>query len=415
MAMPLLLLLTILQLLPAFLCWKAKRVNFLALVGISHFIGYSLVPWYLLAFEHKPITTPPLAGILLVVGTIFLGMGYYLGKRILPSYRKIQLEENLPSQISTNFYLIGIFISFALMKFLPPEFLLLLKSFQFFFLVLIVKQFVKEGIAESFVHLMTLLFFSLYSYLEYKNVEFAIFLVILLLALAVFHKSHRPIAYGAVCLLWLVFLQMQKGEYRTNIGNEKVALTKKMQVLYSLIHFKYFGGPTPERLPSSLVTEAIERSASRLYDDSLERVLKLTPDTVPYWKGKSYWVLPHLLFLPLTHSQWNLWNLFGQTYGYLAPNDKITEVVFSYFAEGYINFGITGLLVEAFLVGILFFLLEWIAFHYYQQFHFEALLCLLVPLLSYQTDLGAGLARVVLSLCVLTLFRSLSIAYRPQS
>jgi hypothetical protein len=152
------------------------------------------------------------------------------------------------------------------------------------------------------------------------------------------------------------------------------------------------------------VVSNIEQTVGRLTDSSLTKVIEATPAQVPFWKGRSYRNFPQLLIPRLfwPHKpRWNLWNEYGRTYSILSASDFRTEVVFSYFAEAYMNFGYGWLFLCSALVGGLVALLQRIAETLYGGHSFLAHLCLLMPCLSYQTDLSSLLVKTLYTLILL--------------
>ncbi len=93
----------------------------------------------------------------------------------------------------------------------------------------------------------------------------------------------------------------------------------------------------------------------RARDDSLGRVLAMTPSQVPYWEGSTY---SHLLYMAIPRFLWPDkplwldWARFGHLYNYLNEDDDATSIGFSYLAEGYMNFGYPGLYWTAIFFGI---------------------------------------------------------------
>lgn len=90
--------------------------------------------------------------------------------------------------------------------------------------------------------------------------------------------------------------------------------------------------------------------------DLLIDVMRRTPSDVPYWDGFTYTSLvgafvPRLLWPG--KPQKSLGQDFGHRYGYIGRNDTETSVNLPVLVEFYINFGVAGIFVGMFVLGIL--------------------------------------------------------------
>ncbi|NUQ94335.1 MAG: oligosaccharide repeat unit polymerase [Gemmatimonadaceae bacterium] len=95
--------------------------------------------------------------------------------------------------------------------------------------------------------------------------------------------------------------------------------------------------------------------------DLLVDAMRRTPDVVPYWNGYSYRALAGVL-VPRVVWPDKPMNTLGQEYGhryaYLADSDLQTSINLPLVVEFYINFGLPGVLVGMFALGILLHLVE---------------------------------------------------------
>jgi hypothetical protein len=105
--------------------------------------------------------------------------------------------------------------------------------------------------------------------------------------------------------------------------------------------------------------ELIQISLRRLDTDTLTfaDVLHDTPGIVPYWYGASYYPL---LFKPIPRFIWPdkpeeiTGQSFGHRYGLLDQNNSSTSFNLPQLIEGYVNFGVPGLVISMFLFGMLY-------------------------------------------------------------
>jgi hypothetical protein len=86
-------------------------------------------------------------------------------------------------------------------------------------------------------------------------------------------------------------------------------------------------------------------------------VISLTPKEIPYWRGKTYqtiiWsIIPRIIF-PYKPTK-ELGQSFGHRYGLLDIEDTTTSYNFPQLIEMYANFGIAGIIIGMFILGIIY-------------------------------------------------------------
>lgn len=129
---------------------------------------------------------------------------------------------------------------------------------------------------------------------------------------------------------------------------------QKAEYMYHLIYRTIVGGEiTPDML--------IQTAGARLSDfPMLGDVMSQTPSTVPYWGGETYYPL---LFKPIPRIIWPdkpeevTGHTFGQRYGYSSPADPDTSINFAQLIEQYANFGVVGVVIGMFVIGMIYRLL----------------------------------------------------------
>ncbi len=101
---------------------------------------------------------------------------------------------------------------------------------------------------------------------------------------------------------------------------------------------------------------AMEIAAQRAWlIPTLVEVMRDTPDHVPYWYGHSY---APLLYKPIPRFLWaakpeeETGQTFGRRYGLLGPASYETSYNFPQLVEAYANFGLPGVAVVMFLLGV---------------------------------------------------------------
>lgn len=91
--------------------------------------------------------------------------------------------------------------------------------------------------------------------------------------------------------------------------------------------------------------------------EKFERVRAMTPNEVPYWRGRTY--VP-LLVKPVPRLVWDekpregFGQKFGHRYGFIQAHDDATSVNMNWLAEKYANFGEIGVIVGMLLMGLVF-------------------------------------------------------------
>lgn len=90
---------------------------------------------------------------------------------------------------------------------------------------------------------------------------------------------------------------------------------------------------------------------------TLGYVVNMTPASVPYWSGDSYYTLwtsfiPRVIWPDKPKS--NIGQDFGHRYELIGPHDEWTSINLPWLVEFYANFGTLGVLVGMFFVGVFF-------------------------------------------------------------
>ena len=227
-------------------------------------------------------------------------------------------------------------------------------------------------------------------------------------------KSVRALAVPVFLAILASAVQTVKASYRTALyENWDASITQKASVLGTLIWAQYFNDEIQldeeEDRPEDKEKDGLLHGFNRVGDDSLERVLTMTPSQVPFWEGETYASIPYM-FIPRV--LWpdkptrHFWNKFGRTYGYLGEEDESTSVAVNYFAEGFMNFGYTGMYAVAVFMGFFIALVERLSYYFLKGYFYFTFVCFLMPLMAYAIDLTSVVNAVIIQLGVLTLFRT---------
>jgi hypothetical protein len=173
-------------------------------------------------------------------------------------------------------------------------------------------------------------------------------LIFLFLIYWCFQKKIPWKAVIATILLIIPFLAV-RAEFRRiswgGIYREKTAIEKS--ILFIKLAF--------DKKESYLEHLTFEPRIAQI--TTFAHVVDVTPETVPYWGGKTYltllWAPIPRLIVPWKPTK-TLGQDFGHRYGILDPSDYTTSCNLPQLVEMYANFGIIGVIIGMFLVGIIY-------------------------------------------------------------
>ncbi|MBI4404190.1 MAG: hypothetical protein HY537_08515 [Deltaproteobacteria bacterium] len=427
--------LALLQLTPIAICIVKHKMDYVPVVLASHFVGYTLVPLLQIIFKFgDPLAVSDLKPInaLLVCTMIFIFM-FYLARQFL--YRSPHQKETFKKlPVSEKFLYIAtalIISSFCFEVFAKNYFGPFLSNCQFLLTVFMFCMSVPAAPALLTTVQIVLALIPFFSFVVTANLGFAINLLAIWMIQGALTRTIRSFVPAFLLLIPMVLFQSIKGDFRAHVAHiPESQLLLRSETLWDCIKRKFGSSqrhseawslyaenttqPTRSDFMAPVYASAVEKSLGRVHDRSLNEVMELTPHPVPYWEGHSY-----LFFFYLTVPQWLWWgeplknmqNEYGHRYHILAPDDKITEVVFSYFAEGYANFGYWGLYVTAFLLALLFALIEKISDFDLQGYYSFTFIAFLMPILSYQMDFSTIAAKMVWTSLILVPLRTPLLKY----
>lgn len=180
-----------------------------------------------------------------------------------------------------------------------------------------------------------------------------IYSIIIFLSFLYWYFCRRiPWLWVALALILFVVFSSFKAEYR-KLTVEGQAYSQKTPIEKSIIFARMpFGNR--EVFRKGYEVAAIRTSHCLL---SFAHVIKLTPTKIPYWNGKSYSVL---LWAPIPRvifpwkPQMKMGQDFGHRYEFLNPADHTTSYSLPQLVEMYINFGIPGILIGMFIIGLIY-------------------------------------------------------------
>lgn len=204
---------------------------------------------------------------------------------------------------------------------------------------------------------------------------------------------------AATGLVLIVSLRGVSEQYRKVVwyGGEGGGVVSRTKLFFTLLH---------QRVQSDgvdgAVSEGFETSAGRSANlDLLADVIIRTPSEIPYWGGQTYLSLvgsfvPRVLWPDKPTKE--LGQAFGHRYGYIGVNDMGTALNLPILVEFYANFGIFGVIVGMWLVGVIYFVLDRIVNSPGQDsLHSLVGVVILIPLANIESDFSLGFGGLLLN------------------
>jgi hypothetical protein len=174
---------------------------------------------------------------------------------------------------------------------------------------------------------------------------------ILIFAVGYFGLRRRiPWTMLAVLTAIAIPAHQVKMEFRYELQQHEVDLFER-PVLFAELIGRAYSGETPS------IEETSGNAAERLgHVAELAHVVALTPGRVPFWDGKTYATLPYApipRFIMPDKPTKELGQAFGHRYELIDPGNFDTSVNLAQLVEAYVNFGVPGVLVGMFIIGVL--------------------------------------------------------------
>lgn len=409
--------LSLLQLFPVVLAFTRKHFTYMSFIMMFHFFSLSFPRWF--QFNGYPGVPPLLPMAVEAINEqIFctsVMLLVYFGCRSLLFNARPEKEKYLPLTLRKwQVVLLGLYVV------LVPAFVDRLPSwFLTVHFLLLSADFVMLFSCHSPGNEILVRFVKFAAFLESIEYFLTTGMMTLMVALLSFYflvicieRRYRLLVPFLLCIGFLSAVQTIKGSFRAIIFkvNPELSLIGRVELIGELLAYKYFDNEELEFDEDEEEKNALQEKSSfllsgfmRASDDSLERVMELTPSKIDYWGGETYASIP-FMFIP--RALWpdkpsrHFWNKYGRTYGVLSSDDHQTSVGVSYLAEGYMNFGYHGMYFVALLMGFIIAICEAAAHRVLGGYFLFPFIIFLTPLLSPGTDLGS----VLQSLWVLTLF-----------
>jgi hypothetical protein len=428
-----LLLLMLVQLTPFLFLVTRGRFNFIGFILLNHFITYSVAKYNQLktitkavAFEHgamDAIREMTFCTILIVIAYYF--MRYFLGSgdKVKKQYEFLHMSRNqylygglfvisqplildhIPGSLATMYFVLDSVVLVTLLCAKPAN--------------PVLERWVRAGILFS-----ALVYFIKFGSLTMFGTLGGVFFIVSFV-------QWRPRNFLLVGLLVLVAsaIQVVKMDYRVALQeNPTMSPVERIETFAELITWEFFDGGhiTKQEVDDQQeetevvnddemdtddgVSSGLLKGFARVGDDSLERVLEMTPAIVPFWGGETYEYLP-FMFIPRIlwpgKPEKLAWNKFGRLYKFLSSDDMDTSVGFNFLAEGYMNFGYNGLYSVAILFGMFVSIVEFLSYYALNGYFYFSFIIFLLPLMTYGYDFVSMLNSMLLTGSMILLLRTI--------
>lgn len=186
-------------------------------------------------------------------------------------------------------------------------------------------------------------------------------LIIPIIAIAMTYwrvRRKMPLKLMVIVVLIYVTLNPVKQIWRAKVGfksSQSVTMVENMTALQEAFAEYYFSDNVAEIQAKTL-------TINRVADIGiLAKVVRWTPDFVPYWNGESLKALPYSLiprFLWRSKPRTQLANEFGRRYEFIGALNYNTLVSTAWITDLYVNFGMIGAVLGMGLIGYLIRLLQ---------------------------------------------------------
>jgi hypothetical protein len=420
-------LLMLLQLTPAIILFIRAQFNFIAFVLLNHFMVYSVAKYNQIVNLDKltrisSYTIAATSEMIYCTGLIIIS---YFAVRFFVCRKKYDRDQFELFQLTPAQYRwMGLLVISQpfLAKILPESFYTLNIVVCGAATILVLCSECGQKLTERYTKLAIILS-AYYSFLESGSMSVLGSVGMIFVIVSLMQWKIKDFLLLIILGLTGVCIQTVKLEYRLATKlNRDYSKLEQVGILANLLAWRFTEGETPiflmdedgefpqqnEETKENDVSKNLAQGFSRVGDDSLEKVLAMTPSQVPYWDGETYAHIPYMFiprFLWPGKPKRDIWNKFGRVYGFLSENDENTSVGVNFLGEAYMNFGYTGLYSIACIFGMLIAIMESLSFYFLGKYSYFSFICFMIPFMNYGLDFGSILNGIIILTGVLMLVR----------
>jgi hypothetical protein len=348
-----------------------KYFPILPLISFFFFISHTFV--FFLAqieffYKNHTLDILPKPILVLILGLNLFLFGYIITEKIFSTKKKkiFYFDYSLNQKLFIIFFFIilSCLINFDQFcgPFLQYSFIKQLREpVNLFALGLILIMILKNDIKSNFwLFLFALTFLMIYMIEISEAFISTIFCMIIFLLAMYFYIKKKIPTLSIIFSIFLLFLAYGiKDEVRKKTWFKNFNCTEKIVILINILNSNFI--IINDYFYKEIKIESSNKQkiypVSRVFTniETLNGVVTLTPEKVPFFKGSYSQIytkfIPRFLWSDKpTETYGNFW---GHRYFFLDPTDNVTSWNFGVIPEFYANFGIVGVVIGMFLLGIL--------------------------------------------------------------
>jgi hypothetical protein len=350
-----------------------KYFPILPLISFFFFISHTLVfflaqiNFFYKNYTYLDILPKPI--LVLILGLNFFLFGYIISEKIFSTKKKkiFYFDYNLNQKLFAIifFIILSYLINFDQFcgPFLQYSFIKQLREpVNLFTLGLILIMILKNDIKSNFWHFLFALTFLMIYMIEISEafISTIFCMIIFLLTMYFYIKKKIPIISIIFSIFLLFSAYATKDEVRKKTWFKNFNCSEKIVISLNILKDNFFN--TYDYSDKEIKIKSSNKqkiySVGRIFTniETLNAVVILTPEKIPFFKGSSYSqiyskFIPRFLWSDKPTERYG--NFWGHRYFFLDPTDNITSWNFGVIPEFYANFGILGVVIGMFLLGIL--------------------------------------------------------------
>lgn len=295
-----------------------------------------------------------------IIGLVFMNIGFYIFRGLYSKPRAIQFLTGISvkRQIVIAWIMCGLYLLFRIiptLRSLPSvghlDDLLGYLSIGLLFTLMLDGYLNRKHVAA----LAAIVLYSIVNKVFSGSLAPAFFLVVFLGVIYWIKRRTIPWSFVIAGAIAVVAFNPVKHQYRAVAWQDELfasmSFFDKASLFYEATQVFYQSGVLSSLAQDSSTIARVSRVST------LETVMEMTPDEVPYWMGSSYRTLltsfiPRVIWPGKPESK--IGQEFGHRYALLHYDDLTTSYNLPWLPEFYANFGFIGVVFGMFFVGVIF-------------------------------------------------------------
>lgn len=338
---------------------RAREVPFLPAFGVFYFFCYGLPAFGLLRMHSTRIEEPAaeIAIGLALIGLVLLFAAFYVFRPSLLPQLRLDLELRRSPMLLLVVAAVAVVVRVYLAGVELPSGLRQLSVFVTFVPTALLGGLLLlrlRGQLSNWIAIPAALLLAVVLLLDFGTSSMAEPAMTAATLMFVFVAERRRVPVPAIAIVFTLLIAGLgiKQDFRVKMARSKnpIGTVERIGLITEMM--------------SSVFTET--RSVEKATDVARSRVdhlsafawvIKKTGTTVPYWEGATYadfvWSFVPRFIYPDKPTK-ELGQAYGHRYGFLFRNDRETSINLEQTVEMYANFGVAGVLIGMFLMGLLY-------------------------------------------------------------